>query len=175
MTPTAPSACSKPPPDPRRRAELVLATGNDDRIVSDLGGLFPFGVDRGEVVIHYDAGLLGHFATDTQAAARWAADVMAARDGAPWALPLGRPALAHLVNMCNGALFDALHDFENSVWGVKVRLTQLGLLEAPHCFHESGRAGQPEAIRAAYAAHPLLNDDGFVAEHVDEWKREVGL
>ncbi len=158
-----------------RREELVLATGNDDRIVSDLSGLFPFRVGGREVVMRYDAGLLGHFATDTHVAVRWAADVMAARDGAPWAPPIERPALAHLVNMCNGALFDALNDFENSVWGVKVRLTQLGLLEEPHCFSETGRPGQPEAIRAAYAAHPMLSDDEFVAEHLDEWKREVGL
>ncbi len=158
-----------------RLAELVLATGNDDRIVSDLGGLFPFRFGGHDVVVRYDAGLLGHFATDTHAAVQWAARVMAARDGAPWTLPVERTALAHMVNMCNGALFDALHAFENSVWGVKVRLTQLGLLEAPHCFHETGRAGQPEAIRAAYAAHPLLNDDEFVAEHLSEWKREAGV
>ena len=156
-----------------RRGELVLATGNDDRIVRDLGGLFPFRVGGREVVMHYDAGLLGHFATDTRAAASWASAVMAVRDGAAWALPLPEPALAHLVNMCNGALFDALHDFENSVWGVKARLTQLGLLPAPHCFREAGRTGLPEAIRAAYAAHAVLSDGDFIAEHLDEWKREA--
>ena len=158
-----------------RRAELVLATGNDDRIVHDLAGLFPFHVEGRQVVMRYSAGLLGHFATDTHAAAQWAAAVMAARDGAAWTLPVTQPALAHLVSMCNGALFDALHGFENSVWGVKVRLTQLGLMPAPHCFHETGRAGLPEAIRAAYGAHPVLNDDQFVAERLDEWKREVGM
>ena len=158
-----------------RRAKLVLATGNDDRIVHDLGGIFPFRVEGREVVMRYNAGLLGHFATDTYAAAQWASAVMAARDGAAWALPTERPALAHLVNMCNGALFDALHDFENSVWGVKVRLTQLGLLPAPHCFHESGRAGLPDAIRKAYAAHPALSDEGFVTNRLDGWKQEAGV
>jgi hypothetical protein len=156
-----------------RRQDLVLATGNDDRIVSDLGGVFPFRVAGQQVVMRYSAGLLGHFATDTHAAVHWARAVMAARDGAAWELPIERVALAHLVNMCNGALFDALCNFENSVWGVKMRLTQLGLLEAPYCFHESGRSGQAEAIRDAYAAHPLLNDEAFVAEHLDEWKREA--
>jgi len=156
-----------------RRRQLVLATGNDDRIVRDLGGLFPFRVGGQEVVMRYDAGLLGHFATDTRAAANWAAAVMAARDGGDWTLPVSEPALAHLVNMCNGALFDALHNFENSVWGVKVRLTQLGLLPAPHCFAETGRAGLAEEIRDAYAAHPVLSDEEFVAHHLDEWKREV--
>ena len=163
------AACSE------RRAELVLATGNDDRIVHDLGGLFPFDVGGRQVIMRYDAGLLGHFATDTHAAVRWAAAVTSARDGAAWTLPVAQTALAHLVNMCNGALFDALHSFENSVWGVKTRLTQLGLLPAPYCFHETGRAGLPEAIRAAYAAHPVLNDDAFVAEHLDEWKLAAGV
>ncbi len=157
-----------------RRESLVLASGNDDRIVSDLGGRFPFRVDGREVVMRYNAGLLGHFATDTRAGVWWASAVVAARDGAEWTLPIGEKELAHLVNMCNGALFDALGGFENSVWGVKCRLTQLGLLPAPHCFYESGRAGLADVIRDRYAAHPLLNDDGYLAEHLDELKREVG-
>jgi len=158
-----------------RLGELTLATGNDDRIVHDLGGLFPFDVGGKRVTVSYRAGLLGHFATDTRAAVHWASAVMAARDGAEWTLPLPERELAHLVNMCNCALFDALHDFENSVWGVKCRLTQLGLLPAPHCFHERGRPGQAEAIRAAYARHPLLNDEEFLRERLADMKREVGL
>ncbi len=158
-----------------RREELVLVTGNDDRIVADLGGRFPFRVEGRQVVMRYRAGLLGHFATDTHAAAGWASAVMAARDGAAWTLPVGEKELAHLVNVCNGALFDALGGFENSVWGVKCRLAQLGLLPAPYCFHESGRPGQADAIRAAYAAHPLLNDDEYLAGRLDEMKGEVGV
>lgn len=158
-----------------RRADLVLATGNDDRIVHDLGGLFPFRVGGREVVLRYYAGLLGHFATDTHAAAEWSSAVTAARDSSAPALPQSERRLAHLVNLCNGALFDALGGFENSVWGVKCRLSQLGLLEAPWCYHESGRAGQAEAIRAAYHACPLLNDDRWVAEHLDQWRRELGM
>ena len=158
-----------------RRSELVLASGNDDRIVADLGGRFPFRVGADQVSVHYSAGLLGHFATDTHAAVQWSAAVMAARDGAQWPLPVGRSELAHLVNMCNGALFDALCGFENSVWGVKSRLTQLGLLPAPHCFNESGRAGLAEEIRRAYAADPVLSDDSYVADHIAELKREAGL
>jgi hypothetical protein len=158
-----------------RREELVLATGNDDRIVYDLGGVFPFRVGDDWVRMKYQAGLLGHFATDTRAAVRWSARVMKARDDGPWELPMPGAELAHLVNMCNGALFDALHDFENSVWGVKCRLTQLGLLPEPVCFEETGRTGMAEAIRRAYDAHPVLNDVQFVREHLTEWKREAGV
>jgi len=158
-----------------RRDELVLATGNDDRIVNDLGGVFPFRVDGRWVKITYHAGLLGHFATDTHAAVRWSGAVRAARDGGRWELPVTRPELAHLVNMCNGALFDALNDFKNSVWGVKHRLTRLGLLPEPVCFHETGRAEMPELIERAYCAHPLLSDQDFLSANLDEMKRQAGL
>lgn len=158
-----------------RRDELILATGNDDRIVADLDGQLPFLVDGRRVVMQYDAGLLGHFATDTRAAVRWASAVVRSRDGAEWDLPVPERHLAHYVNMCNGAIFDALGNFENSVWGVKRRLTRLGLLPGPWCFHESGRPGQADAIEAAYAALPLLSDQAYVSDHLSEWKREVGL
>jgi hypothetical protein len=158
-----------------RREDLVMATGNDDRIVADLGGRFPYRVGGDEVAMRYHAGLLGHFATDTRAAVRWASAVTAARDGAKWALPVGEKELAHLVSMFNGALFDALGSFENSVWGVKCRLTELGLLPAPHCFREWGRPGQCEAIRAAYSPYPFLSDETYLAEHLPQMKKEVGL
>jgi hypothetical protein len=158
-----------------RQETLVLASGNDDRIVSDLGGRFPFCVDGSEAVMRYDAGLLGHFATDTRAASAWSRAVMAHRDGAEWALPVGERELAHYVNMCNGALFDALCGFENSVWGVKSRLTDLGLLPAPNCFHETGRAGLAETIRAAYGAHPVVSDGPWLAEQLSAMKSEIGL
>ncbi len=158
-----------------RRDRLILATGNDDRIVADLGGRFPFDVKGEQVTMSYAAGLLGHFATDTRAAVRWAGAVVDAREGDESRLPAPLCELAHCVNMSNGALFDALGDFENSVWGVKRRLTQLGLLAGPWCLHESGRPGQAEAIEAAYEAHPFLSDREFVRENLSDWKREVGL
>lgn len=154
---------------------LVLATGNDDRIVADLGGVFPFRVGDSRKVMKYYAGLCGHFATDTRAAVQWVDAVLRHREGAEWPLSVPEKELAHLVNMCNGALFDALHDFENSVWGVKRRLTALGLLPAPHCFHEAGRRGMHEGISAAYSAHPVLNDERFLQDHLEDMKREVGL
>ena len=158
-----------------RRDELVVATGNDDRIVYDLGGLFPFSTADGPVTVRYSAGLLGHFATDTRAAVEWSGHVRAHRDGGQWELPVSKPELAHLVNMCNGALFDALNQFENSVWGVKCRLTALGLLPGPHCLHETGREEMPGQIEKAYAAHPCLSDVDFMEESLAQMKREVGL
>ncbi len=158
-----------------RRKHLVLVTGNDDRIVADLGGSFPFKIGRRTVTMGYAGGLLGHFATDTHAAVRWAGAVLAAKEGKRWRLDVSEKQLAHIVNMCNGALFDARMDFANSVWGVKYRLTSLGLLPGPTCFHETGRAGLAEEIDRAYSFHPVISDRAYVAETLASMKREVGL
>ena len=150
-------------------------TGNDDRIVADLGGVFPFRVGSEIVKVSYVGGLLGHFATDTYSAVRWAGAVLATKAGSPWTLALPEKELAHLVNMCNGALFDAKTDFANSVWGVKQRLTTLGLLPGPYCFHERGRRGLAVEIARAYGVHPILSDSDFLANNLEQMKYEVGL
>jgi hypothetical protein len=159
----------------RRRNELVLVTGNDDRIVSDLGGVFPFTVGSKVVRVGYAGGLLGHFATDTFSAVHWSGAVLHAKEGEDWQLSVPEKELAHLVNMCNGALFDARTDFANSVWGVKYRLSSLGLLPGPYCFHENGRAGLAEEIDKAYSAHPVVSDREFLSENLKDMKREVGI
>ncbi len=124
-----------------RRNALVLVTGNDDRIVSDLGGVFPFRVGSTIVKMTYSGGLLGHFATDTYSAVTWSGAVLEAKEGKKWRFAVPEKELAHIVNMCNGALFDAKTDFANSVWGVKYRFYSLGLLPGPYCFHENGTNG----------------------------------
>jgi len=158
-----------------RNSDLVLVTGNDDRIVADLGGVFPCTVGGKVVTVEYAGGLLGHFATDTFAAVRWASAVLGAKRGRAWDFPLPEKELAHRVSMCNGALFDARNDFANSVWGVKYRLSSLGLLPGPWCFREKGRKGLADEIDRAYADAPALSDREFLAENLDSLKREVGL
>lgn len=159
----------------KRRGELVLVTGNDDRIVSDLGGVFPYKIDGEMVTVGYAGGLLGHFATDTHAAVRWATAVLDAKAGKRWELPVPEKELAHIVNMCNGALFDARNNFANSVWGVKYRLTYLGLLPGPYCFDEKGGKGLAEEIDTAYCIHPMISDREFLEENLNQMKQEVGL
>ncbi len=158
-----------------RRDTLVLVTGNDDRIVADLGGVFSFNTGSSVVKLGYSGGLLGHFATDTHAAVRWSTAVLDAKSGSGWRLAVPERELAHIVNMCNGALFDAKNDFANSVWGVKYRLTSLGLLPGPFCFHERGRRGLAEEIDRAYSVDPVISDREFLADHLAHMKREVGL
>ena len=159
----------------RRRDELVLVSGNDDRIVSDLGGVFPFAVGSEVVKMGYSGGLLGHFATDTYSAVLWSGAVLETKGGIPWTLAVPEKELAHIVNMCNGALFDAKTDFANSVWGVKYRLSSLGLLPGPYCFHENGRKGLAEEIDRAYSYHAVLSDKEFLSANLEEMKKEVGI
>lgn len=158
-----------------RNDDLVMLTGNDDRIVSDLLGEFNFRGNNGEKTIKYSGGLLGHFATDTHAVVRWVKEILKSRDSNSWDFPLSKEALVHAVNHCNMELFDALGNFENSVWGVKYRLTSLGLLPGPYCAYENGRKGQAEAIDKIYGNNPVLTDDDFVKEQLDWMKKEIGL
>jgi len=158
-----------------RPDEITLLTGNDDRIVTDLLGKFDYEKDGKRRCVQYSGGLLGHYATDTRAAVRWTNSILEKRQKADWSFPLNEMQLAHAVNRCNLVLFDALGNFENSVWGVKYRLTRLGLLPAPYCLHEKGRRGQAFAIDQVYGEYPDLCDDTFLTLHLEQMKKEVGL
>lgn len=157
------------------RDMLSLLTGNDDRIVSDLMGRYLFRTKSGDTIIQYHGGLLGHFATDTHAVVNWVNNIFEYRQTGQWNLSLPAVDLAHAVNLCNMALFDALGNFENSVWGVKYRLTRLGLLSAPYCRHENGRPGQAEAIDRIYGQYPELCDNEFLRDHLSTMKNELGI
>ncbi len=158
-----------------RKNELVLFTGNDDRIVADLLGDYTYQNGGDTTTVQYKAGLLGHFATDTHAAVNWFQAIQQKKESGSWQFELSEENLAHGVNRCNMALFDALGNFENSVWGVKYRLSSMGLLPGPYCMHEAGRPGLGEAISVVYHEYQALNDQQFVEEHIEELKKEVGL
>lgn len=158
-----------------RKEELVLFTGNDDRIVTDLLGDYSFHTDNEPATVNYQGGLLGHFATDTRAATNWFQAIKKKKITGIWDFALDAEELAHGVNRCNMALFDALGNFENSVWGVKYRLYSMGLLPGPYCMHEKGRKGQDLAINNVYSEYPALNDRQFLKDHLSALKREVGI
>ena len=158
-----------------RKDNLVMLTGNDDRIVTDLLATFNFHGNSEESGITYKGGLLGHFATDTNAVVQWTSNLINYRKSGVWDFPLSKEELAHAVNHCNMVLFDALGDFENSVWGVKYRLSSLGLLPGPYCAHEKGRKGQDQAIDKIYGNYPSLTDNEFLRDKLDWMKSEVTL
>ena len=126
---------------------IALYTGNDDAIVWDLRSDWCVG------------GLLGHFACWTKRAVEM---VAAPHTFDPWA-----------VTDSNAAFFDAAHHFRGCIAGIHEVLRRQGLLAGTWCLDEEEQLspGQAAEIDRVYAAYPELNDDAFVAEHLDHWMR----
>jgi dihydrodipicolinate synthase/N-acetylneuraminate lyase len=148
-----------------RGDEIALYTGNDDNIVADLLTEFRFG-DR---TAHFVGGLLGQWAVWTSRAVELLQTVQEAkRNRARLDTVLARGAE---ITDANAAIFDARHEFRGCIPGIHEVLRRQGLLANRVCLdpHESLSAGQLDEIDRVYAAYPLLNDDQFVAEHLDRW------
>ncbi len=151
------------------RTDIALYTGNDDSIVNDL--LTPFDVETGGVAVRrfMSGGLLGQWAVWTRAAVRMLAELKEARQAttlsADW---LARGAA---LTDANGAIFDAAHGFAGCIPGIHEILRRQGLLEGTWCLdpHEQLSDGQSRELDRVSGAYPLLNDDAFVAEHLDRW------
>jgi dihydrodipicolinate synthase/N-acetylneuraminate lyase len=148
-----------------RGAEIALYTGNDDNIVADLLTEFRFG-DR---TAHFVGGLLGQWAVWTSRAVELLQTVQEVkRNRARLDTVLARGAE---ITDANAAIFDARHEFRGCIPGIHEVLRRQGLLTNRCCLdpHEVLSSGQLEEINRVYAAYPLLNDDPFVAEHLDRW------
>jgi dihydrodipicolinate synthase/N-acetylneuraminate lyase len=148
-----------------RGAEIALYTGNDDNIVADLLTEFRFG-DR---TAHFVGGLLGQWAVWTSRAVELLETVQEVkRNRARLDTVLARGAE---ITDANAAIFDARHEFRGCIPGIHEVLRRQGLLTNRCCLdtHEVLSSGQLEEIDRVYAAYPLLNDDSFVAEHLDRW------
>ncbi len=177
-----------------RLDELVMVTGNDDYIVGDLLKTW---YDPGDKTrsVRFSGGLLGHFASDTHAAAGMVRRVKKYRDaevsaGQSW--PSAEMlTLAGAVTAMNHALFDIAElpgspPFECCVIGVEHRLRHLGVLHEPTDIRwfgpdgavrvENGRPGLEQEIAIEYSSRPELTDDKFVdLEKIQQWKQEMGI
>lgn len=148
-----------------RASDIALYTGNDDNIVADLLTDFRFG-DRS---VHFVGGLLGHWAVWTRRAVELLQSVHEARaDGVRLGRVLARGAE---ITDANAAIFDARNNFRGCIPGIHEVLRRQGLLAGRWCLdpEEELSDGQVEEIDRVYAEYPLLNDDLFVAEHLDRW------
>lgn len=152
-----------------REEEITLYTGNDDQIVLDLVTPFRVQTPRGEVCVRIRGGLLGHWACWT----RRAVDLLAQcqRVSKETTVPSTLLTLAAQITDCNAAFFDPSHHFAGSIPGIHEVLRRQGLLAGRWCLdeHEELSPGQCEEIDRVSRAYPHLNDDVFVAEHLDEW------
>lgn len=153
-----------------RAGEVSLYTGNDDNIVLDLvtehrvAG--PYGAS---VALRFDGGLLGHWAVWTHRAVELLEECHRVSGGAP--VPAELLTRAIEVTDTNAAFFDVANAFAGCIPGIHEVLRRQGLLVSNRCLnpHECLSPGQSAEIDRVYAAYPHLNDDTFVAEHLDDW------
>ena len=150
--------------DSGRAKEIALYTGNDDNIVADLLTEFRVSGKR----LRFAGGLLGHWAVWTKRAVELLADIKAARTNGNAYDVLARSAE---VTDANAAFFDAAHNFAGCLAGLHEVLRRQGLLQGRWCLapHEDLSPGQLAEIDRISAAYPHLNDDDFVAQHLDRW------
>lgn len=155
-----------------RAADVALYTGNDDNIVVDLLTTYRIAVDNKHVSVPIVGGLLGHWACWTRRAVELHAEchrVLNAGNDVPGDL-LTR---AVEVTDSNAAFFDVANGFHGCVAGIHDVLVRQGLLASRRCLDpkEGLSPGQRAEIDRVYRAYPHLNDDAFVAEHLDQWLR----
>ena len=154
-----------------RAGEIALYTGNDDNIVLDL--LTPARIahaDRDDDVIRFAGGLLGHWAVWTRRAVELLEETSAiAATGQD--IPAELLSRAIQVTDTNAVFFDAANGFAGCIPGIHEVLRRQGLLEGTWCLDpkEILSPGQAEEIDRVYRAYTHLNDDDFVASHLDEW------
>jgi dihydrodipicolinate synthase/N-acetylneuraminate lyase len=149
---------------------ITLYTGNDDHIVLDLLSAFVVrGVDGVETRIRIRGGLLGHWSVWTKSAVALLDRIHAIHDGAD--VPADLLALDSVVTACNGAIYDAIHDFKGCIPGCLEVLRRQGLVRGTWCLNanEVLSDGQCDAIDRVYRAFPEMNDDAFVRSNLHRW------
>jgi len=156
-----------------RAGEIALYTGNDDNIVLDL--LTPIKIshaNRNDDAIQFVGGLLGHWAVWTRRAVELLQETSAVvANGGD--IPVELMTRAIQITDSNAVFFDAANGFAGCIPGIHEVLRRQGLLEGTWCLNpkETLSPGQSEEIDRVYLAYPHLNDDEFVASHLDEWLR----
>ncbi len=152
-----------------RAGEIMLYTGNDDSIVTDLLTEYAVPTAAGEVRLRIVGGLLGHWACWTQAAVRLLDECQAARANKD--IPARLLTLATLVTDCNAAFFDAANGFAGCIAGIHEVLRRQGLMTNTLCLNprEQLSPGQRQEIDRVHRAYPHLNDDAFVRANLERW------
>jgi hypothetical protein len=149
---------------------VALYTGNDDHIVADLATPFDIPRDGTMVRLRIRGGLLGHWSVWTKRAVELL-DRVHAVVAAGGAIPVDLAALDARVTDCNAAFFDVANHFHGCIAGCHEVLRRQGLLAGTWCLDpaEGLSPGQAGEIDRVLAAHPDLNDDAFVAAHLERW------
>ena len=143
------------------REDIALYTGNDDNIIADLVTPFQLAGRQRRIV----GGLLGHWSVWTKRAVEQL-EFCRSKQASAEHLQLGVE-----VTDCNAAFFDAANGFRGCIAGLHEVLRRQGLLEGIWCLDENETLspGQRAEIDRVYQSYPHLNDDPFVAAHLDQW------
>jgi len=153
-----------------RENEIILYTGNDDTIVTDLLTEYRFSTDKGDSRVRIRGGLLGHWAVWTRAAVSLLKEIQGIVD---FQLPVPAELLTRAAQItdCNAALFDAANAFKGCIPGIHEILFRQGLFTGTTCLNpeEKISPGQSEEIDRIYRAYSHLNDDDFVKTHLEQW------
>jgi hypothetical protein len=155
-----------------RASEIALYTGNDDAIVADLLTEFRFHVNGMRIRLRINGGLLGHWACWTRPAVHLLEECRHIHESGENIPPELLTRAAEITDS-NAAFFDAQNAFAGCIAGIHEVLRRQGILAGRWCLNpnEELSPGQLEEIDRVYAAYPHLNDDAFVARHLDEWLR----
>lgn len=156
--------------DAGRADDLLLYTGNDDTIVSDLLTEFHFPSADGERRVRMAGGLLGHWGVWTARAVELMDRIRALR-AANAPIPSDLLALGAQITEMNAAVFDAANRFAGCIPGIHEVLRRGGLFEGTWCLDPGLRLspGQADEITRVSRTYPDLTDDAFVSEHLAEW------
>jgi dihydrodipicolinate synthase/N-acetylneuraminate lyase len=151
-----------------RASEIALYTGNDDNILVDLLSNYRIGTGADIINKKIVGGLLGHWAVWTRSAVKLLDNV----HNGLFDNDIDRTlTLANMITDSNAAFFDSANNFAGCIVGLHEVLRRQGLLEGLWTLDpdEVLSPGQLEEIDRVYAAYPELNDDAFIAEHLDNW------
>lgn len=153
------------------REDIALYTGNDDNIVLDLLTPFTFLVGDQFVTRRFVGGLLGQWAVWTSHAVELLAECH--RQVAAGSISRELLITANQLTDANAAIFDAANKFHGCVPGIHEVLRRQGLLAGCWCLDEKEvlSPGQAVELDRVISAYDDLQDDEFVAAHLDDWLR----
>jgi dihydrodipicolinate synthase/N-acetylneuraminate lyase len=152
------------------RTDIALYTGNDDHILLDLLAPFRFSVHGESTERRIIGGLLGQWAVWTKKAVELLAECRRFVHAAE-PIPVELLAVANELTDANAAIFDAANGYAGCIPGIHEILRRRGLLEGNWCLdpNETLSKGQCEEIDRVCRSYPHLQDNDFIAQHLDDW------
>ena len=160
-----------------RGGDIALYTGNDDNILPDLITDFELAAPStngsgAAAPVRFVGGLLGQWAVWTEQVVKMLAAIQQQRAAGAINYRHWLTYGAQLTD-ANAVIFDSMNNYRGCLPGIHWVLQRQGLLQGTWTLnpHEQLATGQVEEMERVYAAYPQLNDDAFVAAHLDEWLR----